>query len=49
MENRLANFDHLKQDQNLIYTCEFCGNPNKTHDFKGKKICEDCLRYIKDC
>lgn len=27
-------------------TCSFCGNKNNVSDFKGKKICKDCLREI---
>lgn len=49
MKKNLPNYNNLRQGENVIYSCEFCGNPNKNRDFKGKKICEDCLRYIKDC
>lgn len=29
-------------------TCTFCGSNLGISDFKGKRICADCLRQIKD-
>ena len=30
------------------HTCTFCGSNLGISDFKGKRICADCLRQIKD-
>ena len=27
--------------------CNFCGNDKKLIDFKGKRICKNCLRELK--
>ena len=28
--------------------CVFCGNTKKVVEYKGKNICPDCIRYIKN-
>ena len=28
--------------------CHFCGNPEDVSDFKGKKICAECIKTIKE-
>ncbi len=42
--NSLHYFDPEGKGQ---IVCELCGNPENNLHFKGKQICEDCVKYIK--
>ena len=44
INNNLINVAHHEQ---IRYRCEFCGSTESNLDFKGKKVCEDCLKYFR--
>jgi len=44
-KNDELNYAEPKNNGRLV--CEICGNPDNNLNFKGKKICEDCVKYVK--
>jgi|GEM_PF-2812783 len=47
MKKEIASVMYSDLQGNGRIVCELCGSPNKNHYFKGKQICEECVKYIK--
>jgi len=47
MQKKKNETNCFKLQNKRKIVCEICGNPKNNLDFKGKKICEDCVKYVK--
>jgi hypothetical protein len=48
MKKKNTEINYLDLQNKGRIVCELCGNPEKNLNFKGKKICEDCVKYVKN-